>query len=234
MKKVVVAVAIGLVLVALIIAFGQIFTVRFVTVDFVNGVSSTDKQRILDLADINPNTNIFILDEKKIADKIQKGFEDNVIKVTDIVREFPNKVTIKVSERIALFRIKAITDKESGYVAADKNFQRTAVFSYEELKSEVLTDVIGFTVEGTYRRDECYALRDIADAFIECGIEEEALPYFICSIEFTETKIVIRLRTTDTTFTVPKSSDPAQSVKTLYEQYEKTEYYEREKQDFFI
>ncbi len=234
MKKVIVAVAVGLALVALIIAFGQIFTVRFVTVNFENGVSAADKQTILDLAGIEPNTNIFILDEKRTADKIEKGFDDNVIKVTNIVREFPNKVTINVRERIALFRIKATTADESGYVAADKNFQRTAIYSYEELKNEALIDVTGFTVQETYRTEECYALRDIADAFMECGIEEEALPYFLRSIEFSDSKIIIQLRTTNTKFYISDTADVSEAVKKVYANYAATDYAQRETEDFYI
>ena len=67
MKKVIIAVAIGLVFVALIITFGQVFTVRYVSVEFVNSVSSATKQQIINLADIDTHTNIFVIDETKIA-----------------------------------------------------------------------------------------------------------------------------------------------------------------------
>ena len=69
MKKVAVAITIGLVLVALIIAFGQVFTVRYIDVEFVNAVVTADKNEIIDATGIDTNTNIFILDEKKSRQK---------------------------------------------------------------------------------------------------------------------------------------------------------------------
>ena len=120
MKKVIIAVAIGLVFVALIITFGQVFTVRYVSVEFVNSVSSATKQQIINLADIDTHTNIFVIDETKIASAIENEFDDNAIRVSDIVREFPNKVVIRISERLALYKIEAETDENEKNESIDK------------------------------------------------------------------------------------------------------------------
>ncbi len=224
MKKVAVAITIGLVLVALIIAFGQVFTVRYIDVEFVNAVVTADKNEIIDATGIDTNTNIFILDEKKVKAKIQNAFSDNAIKVNDIVREFPNKVTIKISERTPLFKIKAETEEKDGFVTVDRNFQRTYVYSEEEISREPLIEVKGFVVEDTYLTDECYALRDVANALIDCGFNEEAIPYLIKTIEFTDGSAKITLRSDEVTFVLTNYDEIEEKIKRLCGEYEATDF----------
>ena len=203
MKRVVITVAIGIMIIAGIIVCGQMFKVQFVNVEFDNGVTVTNEESILSLADIDTNTNIFVLDEKQIKERIENGYENNAIKVTDIVRSFPNKVTIKVMERVSLYKIKAETETQSGYVSVDRNFQRNKIYSFEELKDEILINVTGISINNSFKSKECYQLQSIANALISNGIQEEALPYFINDINFNDTgRIIINLRITDTKFVI--------------------------------
>lgn len=212
MKKIIIAVVLGLVLISLIIAFGQVFTVKYVTVEFTNNVSVTTKEKILEQAGIKTSTNIFIIDEEKVAESIEKNYTNNEIKVKSIVRTFPNKVTINVSERIALFRIQAHTEEQSGYVKADRNFQMNAIYSYSEIKDEVLIDVSGFEIKDTFNCKECFALKNIANAVIDSGIKEEALPFFIDEVSISERQIKVMLKGTDTVLVVNAPFDADANV----------------------
>lgn len=195
MKKTVIAVVVGLVIVGLIIAFGQIFTVRYINVEFENAVSATSKEEILSIADIDTHTNIFVMDEKALAKKIENAFEDNVVSVDNIVRHFPNTVTINVSERIALFKIPARVGGKTGYVSVDKNFQRTEIYQEDALQDEVLIDIRGVEITSSYNIDECIALKNIADTLLTIGFKEESIPYLIRTIEFTGDDMTVVLRT---------------------------------------
>ena len=114
MKKAIIAIAIGLVLIAGIITFGQLFAVSYVSVEFVNNVICASEQEILEQANINTGTNIFVLDEDKIAKNIEKNYADSDIKVNNVIREFPNKVIIKVSERFPIYKINAEFQDQEG------------------------------------------------------------------------------------------------------------------------
>ena len=227
MKKAIVGVAIGLLIVAMIITFGQVFTVRYIGVEFENSVSAANKQEILSLANIDSNTNIFVLDENALKQRIEKAYPDNVIRVTDIVRTFPDKVTIKVSERIAIYKIAANKDSESGYVAVDRNFQRNTIYSEEELENMMLVDVKGFVVEDSFVTEECYLLRDIANAFLAYtgadgnAIPEEGLPYLVKEVTFSDTSVNVMLRTDDATIVIDKSDDVSakEQVRQLFGEY---------------
>lgn len=221
MKKVIIAATVGIVLIACIIVCGQMFTINFVNVEFVNGVQTTTEQKILLLADIDTNTNIFVLNESALKKRIEDGYPDNSVKVTDVVREFPNKVTIKVMERVALFKIKASAGNLNGYACTDRNFQRNVIYSYDDLKDDVLINVIGIELKDSFQTDECYILKNIVNAFIDCGIKEEALPYFIQEITFLAEKISINLRMSDTKFVIDKteSDDLKLAISSVYEKY---------------
>lgn len=243
MKKAVIGIAVGLVIVAMIITFGQVFTVRYIGVEFENSVSSTDKQEIVSLADIDSTTNIFVLDENTIKQRIESAFPDNVIRVTDVVREFPNKVTIKVSERIAIYKIEAQTKEEKGFVAVDRNFQRNTIYATEEeLNGMELVSVKGFTVNESFVTEECYALRDIANSILaysgEQGnsIPEEGIPYLIKEVVFDQNNITILLRSDDASLILDKTSDVAikDQVRYLLRSYLETSEKERDGKEFSL
>lgn len=221
MKKVIIAATVGIVLIACIIVCGQMFTINFVNVEFVNGARTTTEQKILLLADIDTNTNIFVLNESALKKRIEDGYPDNSVKVTDVVREFPNKVTIKVTERVALYKIKASAGNIDGYVRTDRNFQRNVIYTYDEVKDDVLINVTGIELKDSFQTEECYALKNIANAFINCGIKEEALPYFIQEISFSDEKIFINLRTSDTKFAIDKTQndDLNTAISSIYKKY---------------
>ena len=204
MKKTIVAVVIGLAIVAAIITFGQVFTVRYVDVPLKNSVQCTDVNEIVELAGIKANTNIFTLNEKEIKKKIEEQFDTNTLHVDDIVRRFPDKVLIEVSERTALYKIEASVDNLYGYVTADKNFQRNTLYSEETLSDKTLIEVEGFVVEGDFNVEECYILQQIANSAIACGIREEGIPFFIRSVTFDEDTVSVQLRVTDTVFVLSK------------------------------
>ena len=81
MKKAIIAIVIGLVIVAMVISFGHVFAVRYVSVEFQNNVACTTKQEILSSAEISSGTNIFVVDEKKVAQRIEQQYEDSDINV---------------------------------------------------------------------------------------------------------------------------------------------------------
>ena len=207
MKKTLIAVAVGLIIVGLIISFGQIFTVRYINVNFDNAVCSASKEEIISVADIDTHTNIFVLEEKELIKKIENNFPDNAIKVKDVIRHFPNTVNIVISERTALFKIAASVGEENGFVTADKDFQRTYIYSEEAISDKVLVTVSGVTVTGTYNIAECKALKEIADTMLKIGFKEEAIPYFIKSIDFNGNDLIITTRSDGAVFMIPSYTE---------------------------
>ncbi len=217
MKKKYVVIAVSVLIIALIVAFGQIFTVRDISVVFHNKTGLTDEADILKVAGITYKKNIFNVKEGEIKQKIASNFTDRSIVVTNVVREFPDKVVIYVKERVPIFRMQTYSSEGTAYVATDKDFQRNAVQKEGE-NSVKLIEVTGYEVRETFDVKECIALREVAYALIGEGMSEEALPYFIEKINFSGDALEITLAETKAVLRVKMTTATADTAK-LYKKY---------------
>lgn len=215
MRKKYIAIAISLVLIALIVTFGQIFTVQNVKVVFNNETDIATETSIIDLAGIDSNTNIFSLKESVIKSAIS-DYYSNAITV-DIERTFPNTVIIHVSERIPMFLLSVDNDNHEGYIYTDKDFQRSDI--YDETASDVkLIEVIDFTVKSTFDTAECIALRQVAATLIGLGMEDNSVIALIDSITIESENLIIKLRENNATWVVKRSAVASQTTQ-IYNQY---------------
>ncbi len=189
MKKKIVIVVITVLVAAVLLTCGFLFNVRNIEVGFGNDVTITDEAEILSHAGIEIGTNILALDEKAVKENIENAYRGE-IEVVDVVRSFPDTVTVKVRERVALFRI-PVFETES-YVLPDKDFQRTTVFTSVPADGKYIT-VTGFAVVDTFSEKECYVLHNIAEVLLENGFSETAIPYFVKEIRFSEEEILVSL-----------------------------------------
>ena len=69
-KSTVFAIIFCTVVLAAIVFFGVFFTVDKIDVRFENDVTSADKQAVLAVIDVDAQTNIFSVNEKKIKQKV--------------------------------------------------------------------------------------------------------------------------------------------------------------------
>ena len=179
------------VVLAAIVFFGVFFTVDEIAVRYDNDVTATDKATILNVIDIDAQTNIFSINEKKIKQKVETAFTDNSIEVVSVVRSFPNKVTVVVRERKQLFKVRV--KYSENYVAPDKDFRRNKVYSEAELDSYDLIEVNGFDVSDSFAVDGCYQMRDFVNELIGLGFNMDAVTTFVDKIDFTEQNMTVTL-----------------------------------------
>ncbi len=193
MKKKYVIIALSLIVIALIIAFGQVFTVRSIDVVFENKSGLSNEGDILSASGISDNKNIFNVKESDIKKNVSSHFDDNSIVVTNVVREFPNKIVIHVKERMPIFLIKVYSaEGEDRYVATDKDFQRGKIQKKEDIDIR-LVEVVGYEVYDSFNVIECIALRNMVKGFISQGIQEEAIPYFLDTVRIENEQLCITL-----------------------------------------
>ncbi len=217
MKKKIVIIAISLVIVTALIICGNIFAVDSVEVVFDNKTDITNEYDILKAAEISKSTIIFNIKENSIKSKVSKEYKDNSIVVTNVERVFPNKVKIFVKERVLIYKLNVFSQTDDDlYVPTDKDFQRGALI--DNIDDYNLITVKNFVIKDTFNLEECYELREFADVFISLGISEEALPYFVESIEFSEKTLKIDLRHSSGIFTISRNNIKNE-LKTIYYQY---------------
>lgn len=221
MKKKYILIIASILVIALIVACGQIFTVRHVSVVFLNKTGLADESGILEASGLNKQKNIFNIKENEIKEKVAASFDDNSIVVTDIERVFPNEVVVYVKERIPVFCLKVYSaEGKELYVPTDKDFQRGKIYSAEEIteKNYLLIDITGFEVYETFDVKECIYLRTLANALIDKGLEEEALPHLIESVAFGEDVLTLTLRGTAAKWIVSQENVQGE-VSSAYERY---------------
>lgn len=201
MKKKYIAITISIVLIALIITFGQIFTVRNVKVEFKNETGLTGESDILRIADIKPNTNIFSLKESRIKENINNYYANSL--VVNVERTFPNTVIIHVKERLPMFLIHAETDAYVGYVYTDKDFQRSG--TPDEVEGQTLITVNNYFVRNTFDTAEAIALRAFANALFSQGFTEGGIVAFVESISIGANALTVNLRQNDAVLVINRA-----------------------------
>ena len=211
-KTTVFAIIFCTVVLAAIVFFGVFFTVKEITVRYDNDVTSADKQAVLSVIDIDSQTNIFSVNEKKIKQKVETAFPDNSIEVSKVVRSFPNKVTVVVRERTQLFKI-GVKNTEN-FVAADKDFRRSAIHAESDLADKKLILVTGFEIVDSFAVDACYQLKDLASALVSSGFNVDSLTTFIKKIDFSADKMTVTLFD-EATFSIDRSNVGASATKCL-------------------
>ena len=222
-KSTVFAIIFCTVVLAAIVFFGVFFTVDKIDVRFENDVTSADKQAVLAVIDVDAQTNIFSVNEKKIKQKVEEAFPDNSIEVVKVVRSFPDKVTVVVRERTQLYKIRIKYEAE--FVAADKDFRRNTAYTAEQIDSEKLIEVNGFEVADSFAVDGCYKLKSFAYALLDAGFSEDSLTTFVNKIDFEEDRFVATLFD-GATFAIDYN-DVAASTASCVQRYYATSYGER-------
>lgn len=213
MKKKYIIISISLIIIALLIIGGNIFAIKNVNVVFENYTEKSNKYEILSVAGVDKGTIIFNLKEKTVKQNVAKHYADNSIIVTDIIREFPNKITIYVKERLPIFKI-GVNINTNTFVATDKDFQLGGIISAFD---GLLIDVLNLQVQDTFDTSECRELKELSEHLIAAGIKEEALPYFMASVTFQNQSLLIKLRNSNATFQVARND--IGSIKRIYNAY---------------
>ena len=221
MKKGIIITSIFLVIIVALIVGGQIFTVRNVNVVFYNQTGVCTEAEIIDLVGLDRRSNIFSVNEREVKQKVAKAYADNTVYVTDVERSFPDTVTIYVKERPLIFKVKVYSPTGADrYVPTDKDFQRGGVYDEgDPIFDRKLIEVKDFEVLTSFDTQEFVVLRAIVKIFLECGFEEEALPYFISSVAFTEYGLDMNVVGTDAVFRVGYDADKASLTAALAEYF---------------
>lgn len=102
----------------------------------VEGNSAFTDEAVIGLSGIDYDTNIIHVDE----DAAKEGIESNpFLKVENIVRKFPTKVVITVTERAAVGQIGTV----NGYYFIDKE---GTLLALSEVKSDYVVDITGMSI----------------------------------------------------------------------------------------
>ena len=143
-KKKVWIVLLSVVLGLFVVCCGLYFATRLstVSVEFRTRLSESESRlpsgildTVKDSADFNYKDSVLFMNTSENVEKIEKS--NPYVKVQQIIRKFPNKVNVYISERIPKYRI---VDSESSenWLILDEDFKVLERISNEDLKSQEL------------------------------------------------------------------------------------------------
>ncbi|MFW5780202.1 MAG: cell division protein FtsQ/DivIB [Bacillota bacterium] len=206
MKKKYIAFVTGLLLIAIIVVFGNLFLIKSVDVVFINKPEFADEDNIINASEISINTNIFNINDENIKDNINSYYDNNSLAVLDIERVFPNKVVIHVKERKPVLIVPYAEEDGDECVPTDINFQMVK----KQNKSDIDYDSIqikGLAVQNTFNNFSFRQINSIMTAFTDMNFTDDMLVAFIKEIVVNDDYIRIVLRHGDSVFDIELVQD---------------------------
>ncbi len=184
----------GICLIAIIFAFGQLFSVKKIDVYYYKAPLRVKTEEVIQASGISIGTNIFIIDEKSAIKRVEAYYGDYSVAVVSIERIFPNQVLLYVKERVPVFAL-PLKDEAEKYVITDESFALSRIVAQSECNDfDNLIKIVGITIENTFSTPNVAKLNEIRKGFNTLGIGEEALATFIESIAFEDNQAKICLR----------------------------------------
>jgi hypothetical protein len=192
MKKRVAAALAGIMIITGIIAFGIVFSVDEVTEVYEKGAaySGLASGDIAQISGIHLGDNIFGIDENAAAKKVAARFPDHSVVVQDIERVFPDKVIIRIKQRIPIV---AVAMASGGYALADIDFQLDK--RADEVDFSLYIAAPDVVIDNSFHTESCIRLRAALLAVKACGFCDEAIAAFVQSIRFSGEYDIYTLRT---------------------------------------
>ncbi len=113
-KRLIVILSVFLVITILIVLCSTVFTLH--TVDIVwltsnNNLSEVNKTQILEAGEFKKGESVFLINKKKYINNLEKKLP--YVKVVGMEIKFPNKLTVKLSEREELYVLKVVASENS-------------------------------------------------------------------------------------------------------------------------
>ena len=232
MKKKYIAIIICVIFIALIVLFSNIFLIKTVEVVFEGQPKSATKEEILTASQIELNTNIFNLNEKRVKENICRYVDNNLISVIEIERQFPNKVKLVIKERRPIIIVPYKNSQSGQCIPTDIDFQLVKERDINQIDFDAIW-IKGVYADKTFNINHFLQINEILKQFLEIGFTEESLIAFISEIEVKADTIHLYTRFGDGEFIFDRKADAnmKKQVSALYGEYNNLDY---DKRNVFI
>lgn len=194
MKKRFISIAIGLILVLLVTVIGNICKIRKVEIRFDKTAVKVSSLEIFENSGIEMGESILGLNENLVRRNIMQSYNDNSVIVTNIVRVFPNKVVIYVTENVVPICAISIVGEDGLYALADGNFQLARKVGIEDVDFEELVLIEGVELKDTFNTTAFKQIHQIFRAFDAEGLDFYAQARFFEKITYSTDAIRILTR----------------------------------------
>ncbi len=181
MNKRIVAIIIGLVLIAALAVAGQVFNIDEIEVRFSEPTTYTADE-IASICGIEKGKSILSVKDAYAEDALAETVKTGRLQLESIDRIYPNKVVVNVKVLKPTFIVH--TDDEK-VVPTDADFLIKEKVSYDDSYSDLIS-ILGVRVSDTLNIPQLKFARSLAYAFYGENFDDEGFIAFVESIEFNE------------------------------------------------
>jgi len=162
------------IIVLMVVLSSTVFSLQKVQLSFLeipNTLSMSDASSILETADFDYGTSVFLIDKAKYIDNLEKN--NPKLKVIGIETRFPNELVVQVVEREEFCIIERIND----YLVCDSDLKVLRIVDDISLIDLPLVENLGIDTSYLELGDfasvcvNTYVFKNIEDAFWECYYE---------------------------------------------------------------
>lgn len=204
MKSKLIPVVIGAVIIIAIAVFGNICRIKDVDIVFSEDTPTATAEEIYSVLGIETGTSILSVNETDFRTRIQNAYPDRTVELVDVVRSFPDKMTIYIDYNPAVLAVRL--SGNNGYVLTDTEFQSTVRVAETGLDKNKTIVVKGVAVTNTFNSDAFRELYELLSALKSAGADYEKLVAMFSEIKVGTDRYSFTARgVSDMTFSVPKS-----------------------------
>lgn len=182
MNKRIVAIIIGLVLIAGLAVGGQVFNIDEIEVRFSNFTDDYTAEEIAEICGIEKGKSILSVKEAYAEEALEETVKTGRLQLDSIDRVYPNKVVINIDVLQPTFIVHTDDGK---VVPTDVDFLIKEKVSYDDEYSHLI-DIRGLEISDTMNVYELKFVRSLAYAFYGESFDDRGLLNFVERIEFLE------------------------------------------------
>lgn len=153
---------IGLSLILLSVIFALMFRLKTVDIEFRSRAVNTNlpaeiQNRVFETGEFGVGKNIVFMNFDNNIAKIEKS--NPFVKVEQVIRRFPNKVTIYISERVPKYRVKEDSKQTNNWYILDEDFKILDKVSEDELTTKKVSGNLTYFKQTTEILKETMTLK---------------------------------------------------------------------------
>ncbi len=204
MKSKLISVILGVLVIIGIAIFGNMCRIKYVDVVFSEGTPVAKADEIYSVLGIETGTSVLSVNEIDFKTRILKAYPDRSVEIVDVVRSFPDKMTVYIDYNPAVLAV-ARSDG-SGYVLTDTEFQSYLHTSESDLDKNSLIIVKGLNVSNTFNSDPFREMYEMFGSLTAAGASSANLPSMFSSLTVEKDAYVFACRENNAfTLTIPRS-----------------------------
>lgn len=194
MNKRIVAIIIGLVLIAALAVVGQVFNIDEIEVRFSEPTDDYTAEDVASICGIEKGKSILSVKDSYARESLLETVKTGRLQLDSIDRVYPNKVVINIDVLQETFLVHT---EDGKIVPTDVDFLIKEKIPYDDSYARLI-DIRGVEISDTLNVYELKFVRSLAYAFYGESFDDEGLLSFVETVEFGEDgEVVVSLRNYD-------------------------------------